>query len=62
VVSRRLTCAEYGCCSNAFTNWQRTFDGATPRLSRPTLASGEHGAPVQGLGPCGEPNAFQSNG
>jgi hypothetical protein len=31
-------------------NWQRTFDGASPRLCRPTLASGEHGAPVQGLG------------
>jgi hypothetical protein len=31
-------------------NWQRTFDGAAPRLVRPTLASGEHGAPVQGLG------------
>jgi hypothetical protein len=31
-------------------NGQRTFDGASPRLSRPTLASGEHGAPVQGLG------------
>jgi hypothetical protein len=35
-------------------NWQRTFDGATPRISRPTLASGEHGAPVQGLGPGSE--------
>jgi hypothetical protein len=31
-------------------DWQRTFDGATPRLVEPTLASGEHGAPVQGLG------------
>jgi hypothetical protein len=31
-------------------NRQRTFDGATPRLSQPTLASGEHGAPVQGVG------------
>jgi hypothetical protein len=37
-------------------NWQKTFDGASPRLSQPTLASGEHGAPVQGEGPGGGPN------
>jgi hypothetical protein len=29
---------------------QRTFDGASPCLFRPTLAFGEHGAPVQGWG------------
>ena len=34
-------------------NWQRTFDGAAPRLVQPTLACGEHGAPVQGAGPVG---------
>jgi hypothetical protein len=31
-------------------DWQRAVDGATPRLVQPTLAFGEHGAPVQGLG------------
>ena len=36
-------------------NWQRTFDGATPRLSRPTYAWGEHGADTASRGnrPCG---------
>jgi hypothetical protein len=42
-------------------NKQRTFDGATPRRSRPTLASGEHGAPVQGWGLGGIPINLQNN-
>jgi hypothetical protein len=39
-------------------NWQRTFDGASPRLVQPTLASGEHGADTAGRGnrPCGVGN------
>jgi hypothetical protein len=36
--------------SNAFTRQAENLRGASPHLSRPTLASGEHGAPVQGLG------------
>ena len=43
-------------------NRQRTFDGASPRLFRPTLASGEHGAPVQGLGLVAKRRAWIHNG
>jgi hypothetical protein len=58
-VRRRLTWAEYRCFfERSYLTGRERFDGAMPRLSRPTLASGEHGADTAGRGnrPCGVGN------